>query len=307
MDLDGRDLDRWTEALRYVEPASSSPGTPKELRQLLHRYGLHSRKGLGQTFLFDRDALTSIVSAAELDPSDVVVEVGPGLGALTRELAREAGRVLAVEVDPGLMRALADLLAGLDNVELVQADILKFDHVAHLGSSPYKVVANLPYYITSPILRRFLDATSKPSLMVVLVQREVAERIVSPPGDMSLLAVSVQFYGCPTIVGNVPASAFYPPPKVDSAILRIEVFDRPAEEVDVALFFKVVAAGFSQPRKQLHNAIQRGMWLPPGGAATALRRAGIDARRRAETLSVGEWAGLYRAMLELEFLKMPRA
>lgn len=294
--------ERWAGAWGYLEPAAI-PHTVRDLRQLLHRYGLHARKGLGQSFLLDREALDRIVAAAELELKDTIVEVGPGLGILTQELARRAAHVVAVEVDPKLVQVARDILSGLSNVTVVQGDILAFDPAAYLGGQRYKVVANIPYYITSPILRHFLEARVKPTRLVVLVQKEVAERITAQPDDMSLLAVSVQLYGEPSIVDFVPASSFYPSPKVDSAILRIDVYDEPAADVDVGKFFKVVSAGFSRARKQLHNSIQRGMWLPPGGALKALRAAGIDEKRRAETMDVDEWAALTRAMIELQFLK----
>ena len=297
---------RWAQARDYLEPRSALPSSPRELKQFLQRHGLHARKGMGQHFLIDHDILARIVQAADLEPADTVIEVGPGLGILTRELAQRAGRVVAVELDPALIAALRDAQGGLPKVEIVQADIIKFDHVAYLGGQPYKVVANLPYYITSPTLRHFLEASVKPSALVVLVQKEVAERIAARPGEMSLLAVSIQFYGDPTLVGFVPASAFFPPPQVDSAILRIDVYDQPVADIDPELFFKVVSAGFSQPRKQLHNALQRGMWLPPGGALRALREAGIQEKRRAETLDVDEWAALCRTMIGLGYLKPGR-
>jgi 16S rRNA (adenine1518-N6/adenine1519-N6)-dimethyltransferase len=298
-----RDEGRWAQAWDYIQSPTPPPSSPREIRQLLQRYGLHARKGLGQNFLVDRDVLARIVHAADLKPTDAVVEVGPGLGVLTRELAQRAARLVAVELDPGLVRVLRDQLQGLPNAEVVQADILKFDHVAYLAGRPYKVVANLPYYITSPTIRHFLEAKVQPTLLVLLVQKEVAERIAARPGEMSLLAVSVQFYGDPSIVSFVPASAFVPQPKVDSAILRIDVYDRPVADISPEQFFKVVSAGFSQPRKQLHNAIQQGMWLPPSGAINALREAGIDEKRRAETLDVDEWASLCRAMIKLGYLK----
>lgn len=297
---------RWAQAWDYLEPHSAPPDSPRELKRLLQHYGLRARKGLGQHFLIDREVLARIVQAADLGPADTVVEVGPGLGILTRELAQRAGRVVAVELDPALIAVLGDVLRGVPNVEVVQADILKFDQGAYLGGKPYKVVANLPYYITSPTLRHFLEAKVKPTCLVVLLQKEVGQRIAARPGEMSLLAVSVQLYGDPTVVGFVPESAFFPSPKVDSAILRIDVYDRPVVDVDPELFFKVVSAGFSQPRKQLHNALQRGMWMPPGGALQALREAGIDEKRRAETLDVDEWARLCRAMIGLSYLKPPR-
>jgi 16S rRNA (adenine1518-N6/adenine1519-N6)-dimethyltransferase len=264
---------------------------------------LRPQKGFGQNFLKDERYLQRIVQAADLTLTDLVVEVGPGLGALTRELASRVGRVIAVEIDRGMAEALKSVLASYPNVSVVNADILKLDPTQLVGGSPYKVVANLPYYITSPVLRHFLEETRvKPMVMVVMVQREVAERIVARPGDMSLLAVSVQFYGSPRVVTVVPAQAFYPPPRVDSAVVRIDVYERPAVDVDPAKFFRVVQAGFSQPRKQLHNAIAERLWLPKGSAPGLLEEAGIDPQRRAQTLGIGEWGSLCRTLTARGYL-----
>ena len=278
---------------------------------LLRSYDLHPKKGLGQHFLADQAALDRIVAAADLTPADTVLEIGPGLGTLTRLLAEQAGRVVAVELDDRLAAVLAERLAGQPNVEVRPGNILRISDFASLVGPSYKVVANLPYYITSAVLRHLLERQDQPSLVVVTVQREVAERIVAAPPDMNLLAVSVQFYGRPRIVARIPAGAFYPPPKVDSAVVRIDVRDEPAvalgagpaspegdlceasgTRLNVADFFRVVRAGFGHKRKTLRNALSAGLGLTPTQAEEALVQAGIDPRRRAETLSLQEWAEL---------------
>jgi 16S rRNA (adenine1518-N6/adenine1519-N6)-dimethyltransferase len=270
-------------------------------REVLRRHGLQPRKGLGQNFLVDRRALERIVAAADLAPHDTVLEVGPGVGQLTRLLSEAAGRVVAVELDRQMVAVLRQELADRPNVQIVEADILEVDPGALAAGRPYKVVANLPYYITSAALRHLLEAQPPPSLLVVTVQQEVAERITAAPGEMSLLAVSVQFYGRPRRVARIPAGAFYPPPKVDSAALRIDVYppeERPVQVDDVEGFFRVVRAGFGQRRKQLRNSLTAGLRLDSEQVEAALERAGIDSRRRAETLSLAEWAALARELGE---------
>jgi len=271
-----------------------------EARGLMSRYGLRARKGLGQHFLVDKRVLHRVVSAADLAPEDTVIEVGPGLGVLTRALAKRAAKVIAVEADGRLASALSEVMSTADNVSIIESDILQTEPTSLLDSAGvgpglprYKVVANIPYYITSPILRHFLEASLKPSMMILMVQKEVGEAITAQPGAMSLLAVSVQFYGKPTIVGHVPARSFYPPPKVDSVILRVKPYEEPPIEVSQSSkFFAVVRAGFSAPRKQLRNSLAQGLGIPPPQAAILLERASIDPRRRAETLDLQEWARL---------------
>jgi 16S rRNA (adenine1518-N6/adenine1519-N6)-dimethyltransferase len=274
-----------------------------QTKKLLRRSGLRVRKGLGQHFLVDSDALEAVVAAADLTPEDTVIEVGPGLGILTRELAEKAGWVIAIELDDRLADALAQSLAGFDNVIIINRDILGVDPAWLLrdGSADipqdltsYKVVANLPYYITSPVIRHFLEASVKPEVMVLMVQKEVAETIAARPGRCSLLSISVQFYGRPDILAYVPASSFYPEPEVDSAVLRIDVYPRPIVDVDTEVFFRLVRAGFAASRKQFLNSLTQGLDLPKETVRPLLESAGIDPQRRAETLTLQEWAQLWQ-------------
>jgi 16S rRNA (adenine1518-N6/adenine1519-N6)-dimethyltransferase len=267
-----------------------------QTKRLLRQFDLRARKGLGQHFLIDENVLQTIVSAAELKPDDDVVEVGPGLGILTRELASRAGRVIAVELDDKLAALLQKSLASFGNVTIINDDVLRFEP-ADLATD-YKVVANLPYYITSPVLRHFLEASAKPQTMVVMVQKEVAEAIAAEPGGMSILSVSVQFYGKPRIVSTVPADCFYPAPEVDSALLRLDLYPQPAVTVDEKGFFALVRAGFAAPRKQLVNSLAQGLGRAKAEVLPLLEEADIESKRRAETLSLEEWARLWRIFEE---------
>jgi 16S rRNA (adenine1518-N6/adenine1519-N6)-dimethyltransferase len=276
-------------------------------KAMMRHLDLRARKGLGQHFLVDREVLEKVVSAAGLTPDDIVIEVGPGLGILTKELAKQAGFVIAVELDDRLAAILKQELIAVNNLVVVNKDILKVEPTSLLEEQKvelpvlkeepfsYKVVANLPYYITSAVLRHFLEASHKPRLVVVMIQKEVAEAIVAEPGNMSLLSVSVQFYGKPEIVSYVPAESFYPAPEVDSAILRVIIYPQPIVAVDdVDDFFGLVRAGFCAPRKQLANSLAQGLGLPKSEALTLLDRADIIYRRRAETLSIEEWKKLWQ-------------
>lgn len=275
-----------------------------------------TKKSLGQHFLTDDTHLSRIVAAAELTKDDTVLEIGPGPGTLTRLLAAQAGRVIAVELDTRLIEPLRAQFANQPHVEIVHGDILEMDvdelvkvgkeEIATVDMNPqstirnpqFKIVANLPYYITSAVLRHILEASVKPTVAVLMVQKEVAERIVAQPGDLSLLAISVQFYAQARIVHRVPAGAFRPPPKVDSAVLRLDLLPEPAvADVDVEKFFDVVRAGFSQKRKQLLNSLSAGLRLSKLEIESRLHTVGIDPKRRAETLSLHEWGELYRTFL----------
>lgn len=281
-------------------------GLLAQVKGLLRQFDLKTKKRLGQHFLIDEGVLEQIVSSAGLTPQDVVIEVGPGLGLLTRELAKRVGRVIAVELDVQLVAVLKRTLSSFTNVFIVQADILKVPPGELVGrycveDAGYKVVANLPYYITSPVLRHFLEASLKPQLMVVMVQREVGEAIVASSGNMSLLSVSVQFYAKPRLIVYVPAQSFYPPPKVDSVVLRLEFLPQPAVVVDdVAGFFDIVRRGFSSPRKQLHNSLAQGLGVSAAPVVSILKRVGIESQRRAETLTLEEWAKVWRGVSQLE-------
>ncbi len=265
---------------------------PLNVPALLRAHGLAPKKSLGQNFLIDPTALEKIVQAAEIGPS-AVLEVGPGLGSLTRVLAQAAGRVVAVELDNALIPVLEDVLGGMPNVEIVHGDILELDPARLMGPSEYAVVANIPYYITSALIRHLLEAEAKPSRLVLTVQREVAERIVAGPGEMSLLALGVQVYGQPKIVARIPAGAFYPPPNVDSAVVRVDLYSEPViPSGQIENFFRLAKAGFGQKRKTLRNSLSAGLSWPAAQTAALLESAGIDPQRRAETLSIEEWRGL---------------
>lgn len=267
---------------------------------LLRRFAIRPKKSLGQNFLVDEAALARIVTAADLGPNDTVLEIGPGLGTLTRRLAEAAGRVIAVELDERLIPVLRFTLAPYRNVAIVHGDILDLniaELIAPEGklSLSYKVVANLPYYITSAVLRHLLEAPLRPSLMVLTVQLEVAQRLTAGPGEMSLLAVSVRVYGQPRLVARIKAGSFYPVPKVDSAVVRVDLYGQPVVPLEeLEGFFEVVRAGFSGRRKQLRNALSRGLNRDAQAIALALRQAGIDPARRAETLSLEEWVRIYQ-------------
>jgi 16S rRNA (adenine1518-N6/adenine1519-N6)-dimethyltransferase len=269
----------------------------RDLRSLFTSYGIRPNKSFGQNFLIDRSVLNTIIDAAEIKPDDEILEVGAGTGVLTRELAQHARRVVAVEIERDMLTLLAETTGSHTNVELVACNLLQLDPGEVFAQRPYKLVANLPYYITAPTFRHFLESPNPPRLLVVMVQLEVAQRIVAVPGDMSLLAVSIQFYGQPRIVARVPANAFYPAPKVDSAILCVDIRPQvPLTQQERDGFFRVVQAGFSARRKQLHNSLTHGLHHKNELIRSWLENANIDASRRAETLSIEEWLCLWRVI-----------
>lgn len=272
-------------------------GEPSLLAQLAS-LGIRPKKGLGQNFLVDPAHRARIVAAANLTKSDTVLEVGPGPGVLTDLIAEQAGRVIAVELDDRLVPLLQRRFATQCHISIVHADILEVDPAELTAGQPYKVVANLPYYISSAVIRHLLETQPAPDVLVLTVQREVAERMVAQPPDMSLLALGVQFYCTGKIVTRIPAGAFYPVPKVDSAVVRLDRRPAPlADDVSAEDFFKVARAGFSQPRKQLRNSLAAGLGMAHEEVEAWLGRAGIDPKRRAETLSLGEWCTITRGVV----------
>lgn len=260
---------------------------------LLKKYGLRPHKGLGQNFLEDPIALEKIISTAQIQPTDTVLEIGPGLGSLTRYLAAAAKEVVAVELDQHLLPPLKAVLAPYSNVRLIHGDILELSPSDLIHEQNYIVAANIPYYITSALIRHLLESASKPRRIVLTIQKEVAKRICEKPGDMSLLALSVQVYGEPHIAAHIPAGAFFPAPSVDSSVLSIDIYPTPLIPNQLLdTFFKLIKAGFAQKRKTLRNSLSSGLHTSPAEAADLLTRAGIDPMRRAETLSIEEWSRL---------------
>lgn len=270
-------------------------------REIMEAYGLNPKKSLGQNFMHDPNTLEKIVSTAEIMPDDTVVEIGPGTGELTTYLAEYARHVMAIEVDERLEPILEDRFAETANVYLVFQDILKTDVLSLVGPKEFIVVANVPYYITTAILQHFLEQYRRPKRIVMTMQYEVAQRICAKPGDMTLLSCSVQYYGNPQIVSKLNPAVFWPRPGVDSAILRIDTYLQPVVKTPSdELFFRVVKAGFSQKRKQLRNSISGGLQVKSKIAKAYLDAAGIDSMRRAETLTLEEWAALSWAVAEAE-------
>lgn len=269
------------------------PIPPLDAAAVLKRYGLRPDKKLGQNFLQDSSALQKIADAAEIQADDCVLEIGPGLGSLTRYLADSARSVAAVELDPDLIPPLKAVLTPHPNTRIIHGDILELS-ISDLVDQPgYIAAANIPYNITSAIIRHLLESDPKPRRIVLTIQKEVAERICAKPGDLSLLALSVQVYGSPRIVAKIPAGAFHPVPGVDSAILRVDIYDEPLiPREKLPRFFKLIKAGFGQKRKTLRNSLSAGLHIKTSEAQTMLNLAEIDPMRRAETLSIEEWKRL---------------
>ncbi|MCS6841965.1 MAG: 16S rRNA (adenine(1518)-N(6)/adenine(1519)-N(6))-dimethyltransferase RsmA [Roseiflexus sp.] len=285
--------------------------SPARVRAALRALDLRPSRSMGQNFLIDGAALMKIVNAAELTADDTVIEIGPGLGVLTWELVQRARAVIAVELDRRLAERLRAEFRTFPNLAIIQGDVLRlpppailaaYDPEAASGARPYKVVANLPYAITSAALRHFLSARLRPTLMVVLVQREVADRICAHSGDMSVLTHAVQIYAEPEVVARVPASCFFPAPEVESSVLRLRIRPQPAVAPDQPeSLLRLIKAGFLHPRKQLGNALPSGMAAmgiktDKQKVLAALAAAGIDPTRRAETVTLDEWGAVYRAL-----------
>lgn len=266
------------------------------VRETLAGLGLRPSRRMGQSFLAEPAALFHILKAAEVSPQDAVLEVGPGLGVLTGELARRAGRLVAVELDRRLAARLREQFRDAAHVTLVEGDILRQDPGQLMSWQPYKVVANLPYAITSPVLRHLLEARPAPRRLVVMVQWEVALRITAGPPDMSMLALAVQYYAAPEIVVRVPAGCFVPAPQVDSAVLRLEVFPQPRVPVPPERFFPLARLAFAHPRQQMGKTLSAGLGRPRDEVDAALTAAGVEPQRRPEAVGVEEWGRIARAL-----------
>ncbi|VBB06578.1 ribosomal rna adenine dimethylases signature [Lucifera butyrica] len=269
---------------------------------ILKTFNLHASKKLGQNFLIDEHVVQGIVAAAGAGSGDTILEIGPGIGTLTQGLAEAGSQVVAVELDKRLPDVLAKTLAGYDNVRIIQGDVLRIDISREITVPKYKVVANLPYYITTPIIMKLLEERLPIEVLVTMVQKEVAERMIASPGgkDYGALSVAVQYYTLPEIMFFVPPSSFIPQPAVESAVIRCTVRQQPLVDVqDETRFFRVVKAAFAQRRKTLHNALKAaGLDAPQVNGI--LNTAGIDGMRRGETLSLAEFAAVANAWTEQE-------
>lgn len=272
--------------------------SPKTIKELLLAQRTTPSKTLGQNFLIDKRYLEKILTAADIQPGETVVEVGPGLGTLTRALAEKANHVVAIEKDAAMVAILQKTLEGFKNVEIVTGDALDYS----LPTTHYKLIANLPYYITSPLIRKFLEAPLQPADIVIMVQKEVAQRICAKPPAMNLLAASVQFYAKPKIVSYVPKSCFWPAPNVDSAIIKITPLVT-TWNISPSDFFTITKAAFSHPRKQLANNFSTAFDLPREKIAAWLAKNNINQKQRAETLKLEDLISLTESYSKVLRLK----
>ena len=273
---------------------------PSVTRHILKAFNLHATKKFGQNFLVDANIVRGIVDSAEAGPGDKILEIGPGIGTLTQGLAESGAEVIAVEIDKKLPAVLAETLKGYDNVTIVPGDILKVNIREIMGEGPFKVAANLPYYITTPILMALLEQHLPITHIVTMVQKEVAERMVAKPGSRiyGALSVAVQYYTEPHIAYDVPPRSFIPAPEVDSVVIACKVRETPAVAVkDEKVFFRVVKAAFGQRRKTIFNAM-KGAGFDKEQIAAAFEKAGIDAGRRGETFSLEEFGRLADALVD---------
>jgi 16S rRNA (adenine1518-N6/adenine1519-N6)-dimethyltransferase len=280
-----------------AQPISSGNAGFVDARAILRRHSIRPDTRLGQNFLVDPAALECVMQAAELDAGDAVLEIGAGVGTLTSRLARDVRRVVAVELDGRLIGPLREVVAGMSNVEVIQADALQLVLAHHMRGETFRVVANIPYQITSHLLRRLMETPAAPDRVVLTLQAEVVDRIVAAAGEMSLLALSIQVYGAPRRMAEIPAGAFFPVPQVDSAVLRIDRHPSPVIRADlIPLFFRLARAGFQQRRKQLRNSLASGLGIPAADASSLLARAEIRPDRRAQELTLEDWERLARCL-----------
>lgn len=266
---------------------------------LMKKYGIKPKKSLGQNFLVEAAGLNKVIDAAQLQPEDEVLEIGAGLGSLTYLLAQSVRQVVAVEIDKTILPPLREALANFENVQIIEGDILEKNPDELMQGKDYVVVANIPYYISSAIIRHLMEATNRPKRVVLTVQKEVAERVIARDGKMSLLSLSVQVFGQVSMAGVIPAGSFLPAPDVDSAVLKIDLYPEPLIPLaNEKQFFKIAHAGFSQKRKTLRNSLSGGLGMTALQTEEILAKAQIDPQRRAETLTIPEWNKLTEIYLE---------
>lgn len=270
----------------------------KDLKVAMQLAGIRANKNLGQHFLIDGEAVEKIIAAADIKPTDTVLEIGPGLGVMTDTLGKTGASVVAVETDAKLVELLRRRVPA--NVVVEESDIMKFN-LATLPAG-YKVVANVPYYITSPIIRLLMESANPLSVAVLLIQKEVAERIAAQPGDMSVLALSVQYYADVELVTDVPRDKFYPVPNVDSTVIKITLKDKPAFEAEPQKLFRLIKAGFGEKRKQLRNSLAGGLHITTEQAIALIAEAGLNETARAQELSLVEWRALYEVAMQEGYL-----
>ncbi|WP_130863056.1 16S rRNA (adenine(1518)-N(6)/adenine(1519)-N(6))-dimethyltransferase RsmA [Bacilliculturomica massiliensis] len=282
--------------------------SPATIRQIKDRHNFRLTKSLGQNFLTDGNIVDKIVESAAAGPTDLIIEIGPGIGVLTAAAAAAAGQVVAVEIDRNLIPVLAETLKEYDNVEIINRDILKTDLTEVIGNyekingaerTGVKIIGNLPYYITTPIIMKILEDGVKADSLTIMLQKEVADRILAGPGTKiyGALSVAVQYYCTVSLVAKVPKEVFVPQPKVDSAVIRLDLRkEKPVELISEEAFFATVRGGFGQRRKTLLNSLTGVMGRTKEEIGEALKQAGIDPRRRAETLSIQEFADLANAI-----------
>lgn len=284
-----------------------SPATIKDIRE---RYGFRLTKSLGQNFLTDKNIIDNIIEASNIGENDLVIEIGPGIGVITKEAAAKAGSVIAVEIDKNLIPILQETLANETNVKIINRDILKTDLTAVIEEEKknfpqmesVRIIGNLPYYITTPIIMKLLEDGVPADSITVMMQKEVADRIKAAPGnkERGALSVAVQYYCQVVKVTDVPKEVFVPAPKVDSTVLRLDIRkEKPVELKDDKLFFKAVKSGFAQRRKTLLNSLASGTGLGKDKIGQILEEAGIDPGRRAETLDIDEFAKIANGMFEM--------
>lgn len=261
-----------------------------QIKNILKEVDIKANKILGQNFLINQGVVEDMLEAADIKDGDTVLEVGPGLGILTKEIIKKNCKILAIEKDKNLIPYLENKFKDNKNIEIRQSDILR----EKINFKDYKIIANLPFYLTSRFLRIFLEYENKPSVMVLLMQREVAERVIAENNNTSVLSIACSLYADAKIIRSVSRRAFYPKPDVDCAVIKFNVFDKPKYKIeDIELFFKIVKAGFSARRKQIHNNLSSGLVISGDKIKNILEKAKIDPTRRAQTLSLEEWVKLY--------------